>query len=165
MVPAVVAVLELGQGNAALWWAAVIFTVASLSDMLDGKIARKRNLITDFGKFMDPLADKMLICSVLICLAERGMTPAWAVILITAREFAASGLRMLAASQGIVLAAGWLGKRKANVQTLWIISLLVPLQWSWWKWVQLVLMIAALLLTVWSLADYFIKNKGIIRDM
>ena len=107
--------------------AAAIFIVASLTDMLDGKIARKYNLVTNFGKFMDPLADKLLVCSALICLIELGQLPAWMVIIIVSREFIISGFRLVAAEQGIVIAASYWGKFKTTFQMLAVILMIVDL--------------------------------------
>ena len=96
-------------GEAGKWIALVIFCLASLTDMLDGKIARARNLVTNFGKFMDPLADKLLVCSAMICLIPTGQLPAWVVIVIIAREFIISGFRLVASDSGIVIAASYWG--------------------------------------------------------
>ncbi len=108
--------------------AVAIFIVASLTDMLDGKIARKYNLVTDFGKFMDPLADKLLVSSALICLVELKCLAAWIVIIIIAREFAISGFRLVAADNGIVIAASYWGKFKTTFQMLMIIALIIEKQ-------------------------------------
>ena len=136
--------------------AAAIFIVASLTDMLDGKIARKYNLVTNFGKFMDPLADKLLVCAALICLVELEQLPAWMVILIVSREFIISGVRLVAAEQGIVIAASYWGKFKTTFQMLAVILLIVDLPVLWLltqacTWI-------ALVLTIVSLADYVIRN-------
>ncbi len=102
-----------------------IFVVASLTDMLDGKIARKYNLVTNFGKFMDPLADKLLVCSAMICMIPLGKLPAWFVIVIIAREFIISGFRLVAADNGVVIAASYWGKFKTVSQMFMIILLLI----------------------------------------
>ena len=102
-------------GDANKWIALAIFCVASLTDMLDGKIARARNLVTNFGKFMDPLADKLLVCSAMICLIPVGKLPAWIVIIIIAREFIISGFRLIASDNGIVIAASYWGKFKLSL--------------------------------------------------
>ena len=107
-------------GDANKWIALAIFCVASLTDMLDGKIARARNLVTNFGKFMDPLADKLLVCSAMICLIPVGKLPAWIVIIIIAREFIISGFRLIASDNGIVIAASYWGKFKTVSQMLLI---------------------------------------------
>lgn len=108
-------------------WAVAVFIIASLTDSLDGKIARKYNLITDFGKFMDPLADKLLVCAAMICLVEMGRLPAWMVIVIISREFIISGFRLVASDNGVVIAASYWGKFKTTFQMLMIIVLILNL--------------------------------------
>lgn len=110
------------------WVALGIFIAASLTDMLDGKIARKYNLVTNFGKFMDPLADKLLVCSALIALSDLNRIPAWIVIVIIARDFIISGFRLIAAEKGIVIAAGWWGKIKTTVQMIMVGFLIADLK-------------------------------------
>ena len=105
--------------------ALLIFLAASFTDYLDGHIARSRNLVTNFGKFMDPLADKLLVCSVLICFVQMGMLPAWMVIIIIAREFIISGFRLIASDAGIVIAASWWGKTKTVTQMALIIVMML----------------------------------------
>ena len=144
------------------WIALGIFCVASLTDMLDGKIARKYNLVTNFGKFMDPLADKLLVCSALICFVQLGLLPAWIVIIIVAREFIISGYRLIAAEQGLVIAAGWWGKAKTVFQMLMIILLIIDLDSFIYKTVSNAVVYIALALTVISLIDYIVKNKEVI---
>lgn len=142
--------------------AAGIFIVASLTDMLDGKIARKYNLVTNFGKFMDPLADKLLVCSALICLIQLRQLPAWMVIVIVSREFIISGFRLVAAEQGIVIAASYWGKFKTTFQMIAVILMIVNLPvlhlltWSC-TWI-------ALILTVISLVDYISKNHRVLTE-
>ena len=144
--------------------AAAIFIVASLTDMLDGKIARKYNLVTNFGKFMDPLADKLLVCSALICLIELGQLPAWMVIIIVSREFIISGFRLIAAEQGIVIAASMWGKFKTVFQMLMIIVLIANIPLAAFDMIGTVLTYVALVLTVVSLVDYIAKNKDILKE-
>ena len=103
----------------------VLFIVASLTDLLDGKIARKYNLVTNFGKFMDPLADKLLVCSALICLIELGQLPAWMVIIIISREFIISGFRLVASDNGVVIAASYWGKFKTTFQMVAVVLLIL----------------------------------------
>lgn len=141
--------------------ALVIFIAASLTDTLDGYIARKYNLITDFGKFMDPLADKLLVCSALICLQEVDRLPAWAVIIIIGREFIISGFRLVAADNGIVIAASWWGKSKTISQMLMIIFMIADFGGAF-AVLETVLFWAALILTVVSLIDYLWKNRQVI---
>ncbi len=143
----------------------VIFCGASFTDFLDGHIARKYHLVTDFGKFMDPLADKLLVCSALILLTAEGSLAAWIVIVIIAREFIISGFRLVAADNGIVIAASWWGKCKTVSQMLLCMVLILPgMPLILGDKVTSVLTWAALLLTVISLADYMRKNIGVISQ-
>ena len=113
-----------GENQTLRYVAAAIFIIASLTDMLDGKIARKYNLVTNFGKFMDPLADKLLVCSALICLVELKELPAWMVIVIISREFIISGFRLVASDNGVVIAASYWGKFKTTFQMTAVILLI-----------------------------------------
>ena len=144
-------------------WAVAVFIIASLTDLLDGKIARKYNLITDFGKFMDPLADKLLVCAAMICLVEMGRLPAWMVIVIISREFIISGFRLVASDNGVVIAASYWGKFKTTFQMLMIIVLILNLG-GVFDLIGLVLTWIALILTVVSLIDYLVKNKQVILE-
>lgn len=144
------------------WIALAIFIIASLTDFLDGHIARKYNLVTNFGKFMDPLADKLLVCSALICLVELSRIPAWIVILIIAREFIISGFRLIASDNGVVIAASYWGKFKTTFQIVMICLMIANLEPLYL--VTQVVMWAALLLTVVSLVDYLIKNRGVMQE-
>ncbi len=141
---------------------AAIFIIASLTDMLDGKIARKYNLVTNFGKFMDPLADKLLVCSALICLIELEQIPAWMVIVIISREFIISGFRLVASDNGVVIAASYWGKFKTTFQMIAVILMILdidalsPLTTAT-IWI-------ALILTVVSLVDYIAKNHKILTE-
>lgn len=144
-------------------WAVAVFIIASLTDLLDGKIARKYNLITDFGKFMDPLADKLLVCAAMICLVEMGRLPAWMVIVIISREFIISGFRLVASDNGVVIAASYWGKFKTTFQMLMIIVLILNLG-GVFDIIGLVLTWIALILTVVSLIDYLVKNKQVILE-
>lgn len=143
--------------------AVAIFIVASLTDLLDGKIARKYNLVTNFGKFMDPLADKLLVCSAMICLIQTGQLAAWIVVIIIAREFIISGFRLVASDNGIVIAASYWGKFKTVSQMALIIVLIMDLG-GVWNVVGTVLTWVALLLTVVSLIDYIAKNKQVLTQ-
>ena len=147
-------------GPANKWIALVLFCVASLTDMLDGKIARARNLVTNFGKFMDPLADKLLVCSAMICMIPLGKLQAWFVIIIIAREFIISGFRLVAADNGIVIAASWWGKSKTISQMSMIILLIADIPAL--SVLNTVLIWVALILTVVSLIDYLVKNKNVL---
>ena len=144
-------------------WAVAVFIIARLTDLLDGKIARKYNLITDFGKFMDPLADKLLVCAAMICLVEMGRLPAWMVIVIISREFIISGFRLVASDNGVVIAASYWGKFKTTFQMLMIIVLILNLG-GVFDMIGLVLTWIALILTVVSLIDYLVKNKQVILE-
>ena len=143
--------------------ALAIFAVASLTDLLDGKIARKRGLVTNFGKFMDPLADKLLVCSALICLVEMDRLAAWMVIVIIAREFIISGFRLIASDNGDVIAASYWGKFKTTFQMIMIILLILDLGGSFTV-IETAVTWIALILTVVSLLDYLWKNRGILLE-
>ena len=140
--------------------ALVLFCAASLTDLADGKIARKYNLVTDFGKFMDPLADKLLVCSALICLVDLGRIPSWVVVIIVAREFAISGFRLIAADNGIVIAASYWGKFKTTFQMIMIILMILNIEKL--SILTALMMWVALALTIISLCDYIMKNKQVI---
>ncbi len=163
MIPFFVVFMLTDIGGAANDYIALaIFCVASFTDYLDGNIARKYNLVTNFGKFMDPLADKLLVCSALICLIPLGRLETWIVIVIIAREFIISGFRLVASDNGIVIAASYWGKFKTvshmtmiilmilNIPALAIVTMIV-------KWI-------AVVLTIVSLADYVIKNKQVLTQ-
>ena len=150
-------------GAADKWIALVIFCVASLTDMLDGKIARKYNLVTNFGKSMDPLADKLLVCTALICLTSMNRLNVIVVLVIIAREFIISGFRLVASDNGIVIAASYWGKFKTVSQMALIIVLIMDLG-GVWNVVGTVLTWVALLLTVVSLIDYIAKNKQVLTQ-
>ena len=141
--------------------ALAIFVIASLTDLLDGKIARKYNLITTFGKFMDPLADKLLVCSAMICLTAMGRIPAWIVIIIIAREFVISGFRLIASDNGRVIAASWWGKFKTTFQMVMVILMIANIQAL--RFATDLVMWISLILTVVSLLDYLIKNKEVMQ--
>lgn len=142
--------------------ALIIFIAASLTDMLDGKIARKYNLITDFGKFMDPLADKLLVCSALICFIPLGRIPTWIVLIIIAREFIISGFRLIAAEKGKVIAAGIWGKMKTAVTMVTIIIMIPHLPGTGIFVLEQILIYLSLALTIISLCDYLIRNKDVL---
>ena len=144
--------------------ALVIFIVASLTDMLDGKIARKYNLVTNFGKFMDPLADKLLVCSAMICLIDMDRIPAWIVIVIISREFIISGFRLVASDNHVVIAASYWGKFKTTFQMLMVIVLILNIQMPFFQILGVILTYVALILTVVSLIDYIVKNKDVLKE-
>lgn len=142
--------------------ATVIFIVASLTDLLDGKIARRYNLVTNFGKFMDPLADKLLVCSALICLIELQRIPSWMVVVIMAREFTISGFRLVAADNGVVIAASYFGKFKTTFQMIAVCLLIADIEAL--QMVTMVIVWIAVILTVVSLVDYLVKNKAVMKE-
>lgn len=146
--------------------ALAIFIVASLTDMIDGKIARKYNLITNFGKFMDPLADKLLVSSALIALVEMGRIPAWIVIIIISREFIISGFRLIAADNRVVIAASYWGKFKTTFQMIMVCLMILNVGafFSWAAVLTQVIMWIAVALTVISLIDYLVKNKDVMKN-
>ncbi|HJA11664.1 MAG TPA: CDP-diacylglycerol--glycerol-3-phosphate 3-phosphatidyltransferase [Candidatus Mediterraneibacter merdipullorum] len=148
-------------GDADKWVALALFIIASLTDMLDGKIARKYNLVTNFGKFMDPLADKLLVCSAMICLIPSGRLSTVVVIVIIAREFIISGFRLVASDSGIVIAASYWGKFKTVFQMLMVIVLIADFG-GVFDLVGQVLVWVALALTVISLVDYVWKNRQVL---
>ena len=149
-------------GSAGKWVALAIFIIASLTDTLDGYLARKYHLVTNFGKFMDPLADKLLVCSALICFTATGQLAAWITIIIIAREFIISGFRLIAADNGIVIAASYWGKFKTVSQMFMIIFLILDLPGGVAQTIETVLIYLALILTVVSLIDYIAKNKEVL---
>jgi CDP-diacylglycerol--glycerol-3-phosphate 3-phosphatidyltransferase len=155
------------QMDVAILLAALIFIVASITDWLDGYIARRDNLVTNFGKFADPLADKLLVASALIMLIELGKAPAWVVVIIIAREFAVTGLRLLLVEQGgTVLAAAWPGKIKTVTQIFAIIFLLVndfPLAWTGLP-IGSILLYVSLAFTIYSGYDYFYNARHLFKD-
>lgn len=149
--------------------ALIIFVLASLTDLCDGYIARKYNMVTNFGKFMDPLADKLLVNSALICFVEAGAIAGWIVIVIISREFIVSGLRMVASNAGKVIAASWWGKWKTTVQMIMIILLILPWKFvfhgiNWFYVLQQIFIYLALVLTLVSMIDYLWKNRSILSE-
>ena len=151
-------------GEANRYIALAIFVVASVTDWFDGKLARKYNLVTNFGKFMDPLADKLLVCSAMICFIELEKLPAWFVIIIIGREFIISGFRLIAAENGVVIAANYWGKFKTTFQMLMVIVLILNIQMSFFQILGVILTYVALILTVVSLIDYIVKNKDVLKE-
>lgn len=158
----VLLLLEGGQNDTLRIAALIVFCIASFTDFLDGQIARRNNLVTNFGKFMDPLADKLLVCSALICMIELGQLPSWYVITVIAREFIISGFRLVAADNGIVIAASWWGKFKTTFQMLTVILLILNI--SALHTVTLIIAGIAFVLTLVSLLDYIAKNYKVITE-
>ena len=151
-------------GDANSYISLAIFVVASVTDWFDGKLARKYNLVTNFGKFMDPLADKLLVCSALICFVEMGLLPAWMVIIIISREFIISGFRLVASDNGVVIAASYWGKFKTTFQMIMIVLLIAQIPGSLFDILEQIFIYAALILTVVSLIDYLVKNKDVLKQ-
>ena len=141
--------------------ALAIFIIASLTDLLDGKIARSRNLVTDFGKFADPLADKMLVVAAMLWFVENGQMPGWALLIVILREFAVSGLRMVASDQGRVIAAGWSGKVKTASTMVCIVLMFLPIP----DLVNTLCVAVIVVTTLWSGVEYLVKNRDCLRDM
>lgn len=139
-----------------------IFIIASLTDLIDGKIARKYNLVTNFGKFMDPLADKLLVCAALIALVEMGRIPSWVVIIIISREFIISGFRLIASDNNVVIAASYWGKFKTTFQMVMVCLMIANIPQI--AILTNIVMWIALALTVISLIDYLVKNKDVMKD-
>ena len=144
--------------------ATAVFAIACASDALDGHIARKHNLVTNFGKFMDPLADKLLVCSALICFVALSYMPAWMVIVIIAREFIISGFRLIASDNGVVIAASYWGKFKTVAQMIMCILLIVQLPFGWIDVVEKIFIWLSLILTVVSLCEYIWKNRKVLKE-
>lgn len=145
--------------------AGIIFAAASFTDFLDGYLARKNNLVTDFGKFMDPLADKMLVLSAMCYFVEVGLMPGWVVAVVLLREFGVSGLRLLAVEQGIVIAAAWSGKIKTGV-TMVALGILIIATQPWFPAPQVVAVICWVLIlatTLYSGIEYFVKNINVFK--
>ena len=161
LVPFFVVALLISKSVEPMKWAAlVLFIVASLTDLLDGKIARKYNLVTTFGKFMDPLADKVLTISGMICLIELGRIPSWIVVIIVAREFIISGFRLVAAENGVVIAANYWGKFKTTFQMIMIILMIMNIPQL--QILTNIVMWIALALTLISLWTYIMANKQVL---
>lgn len=162
MVPFLVVFMLTGWGGAANRYISVgIFAVASITDWFDGYLARKNHLVTNFGKFMDPLADKLLVCSALICLVEMERLEAWIVIVIIAREFIISGFRLIAAENGVVIAANYWGKFKTVSQMVMIILLILNFDGFFAVLAQIFVWISVAL-TVISLLTYILQNKKVL---
>lgn len=164
LIPFFVAALLFDHGNNYTMRivANVLFIIASLTDLFDGKIARKYNMVTNFGKFMDPLADKLLVCSALICLIELGQLPAWVVIVIISREFIISGFRLVASDNGVVIAASYWGKFKTVSQMIMSVLLIVNIPAL--SILTTIFSVIALVLTVVSLIDYIAKNYRVLTE-
>ena len=159
LIPVYMIVLYWGF-HGSMYVALAIFIIASLTDLLDGKIARKYNLVTDFGKFADPLADKMLVTAAMLWFVEIGQMPAWALLIVICREFAVSGLRMIAADKGRVIAAGWSGKVKTAATMVCVVLMFLPIP----AVVNTLCVWVITLTTLYSGVEYFMKNKDVIQS-
>ena len=157
MIPVFMVVLLMGFN----WAALIIFAVASLTDFVDGYIARHYNQVSDFGKFLDPLADKLLVTAAMLIFVQWGRMPAWAVMVVLAREFAVSGLRMVAATGGKVLAAGWSGKVK-TFSTMVGLCVMMAFSIGWIDWAVTAVIVVT---TLYSGVEYFVQNKDAIQTM
>ncbi len=157
MIPAFMVTMYLSGGNAGMWMliSLAIFIIASLTDFVDGQIARKYNQVSDFGKFLDPLADKLLVIACMCMLCEWGMMPAWALMIVLAREFAVTGLRLVAVQNGTVIAAGWSGKVK-TFSTM--VGLCVVMAFPTIGWVVNLVTIVIVATTLYSGVEYFVQN-------
>lgn len=142
------------------WIAFAVFCIATITDKLDGTIAKKYNMVTNFGKFMDPIADKLLVSSALICLSSLGEIPTWIVLVIIAREFVISGIRLIAADNGVAIAASWWGKSKTIAQMAMIIIILMNIPAL--TILSQIVMYASVVLTIISMIDYIVKNKSVL---
>ena len=164
MVPIYVLVFTLVPEPWNRYLAFILFAAASYTDHLDGKLARERNLITNFGKFMDPLADKLLVISALICFVENGQLAGWILIIIVAREFIISGFRLVAASSGIVIAAGIWGKLKTVAQMIMVLLMILNFDWGWYQVLIQIFVVLSVLLTIISLVDYIWNNRKVFTE-
>jgi len=163
LIPAYMATMYLSGGQAGLWMyiSLAIFAVASLTDYVDGYIARHYNQVTDFGKFLDPLADKLLVIAAMSMFCEWGTFPAWALMIVLTREFAVSGLRMVAGPKGKVIAAGWSGKVK-TFSTM--IGLCVMMAFPQITWISMTVLVVIVATTLYSGVEYFIQNWNCLWD-
>ena len=164
MIPFFVVFMLADMGRTGDYIALALFCLASLTDFFDGYLARKNHLVTNFGKFMDPLADKLLVGSAAICLIEMGRIPAWVVVILISREFIISGFRLIAADNGVVIAASMWGKFKTVCQMFMRIALILHLDTPVWAVVEQVLIWGSVALTIVSLVDYIYKNRHVLKD-
>lgn len=164
LVPVYVLVFCLVPEPVGRYIAFVIFAVASYTDRLDGKLARERNLVTNFGKFMDPLADKLLVISALICFVENGQLAGWILIILVGREFIISGFRLVAAARGIVIAAGIWGKLKTVAQMIMVMLMILNFPWGWYQILIIIFTWLSVILTLVSLADYIWNNRKVLSE-
>ena len=160
LIPAFMAALLLSPRYAWLTWTALgLFILASLTDFVDGRIARKYNQVSDFSKFLDPLADKLLVISAMCIFCQWGLMPAWALMIVLAREFAVTGLRLIAVQKGRVIAAGWSGKVKTFTTMVALCIWIVFHNWTWLNWIIILAIVGT---TIYSGVEYFIKNWDVL---
>ena len=160
----VIVILLYQQSDVCRIIAGALFIIASLTDFLDGYIARKYNLVTNFGKFIDPVADKLLVLTTLVMLLHRGQTEAWIIIIILCRELAVDGLRLVAVTQGKVIAASPFGKIKTTCQMIMITASVLLNQSAFSSWYMIILTAAAVVMTLFSAVDYFVKNRAVFSE-
>ena len=153
--------LSHGQAGVCMWTALAVFIIASLTDFIDGYIARTRNQVSDFGKFLDPLADKLLVIAAMVMFCEWGTFPAWALMLVLTREFAVTGLRLVAVGNGNVIAAGWSGKLK-TASTM--VGLCVWMAFPQISWIGYAVTAVIVLTTLYSGIEYFVQNWKCLRN-
>ena len=165
MIPFFVVFMLADMGRTGDYIALALFCLASLTDFFDGYLARKNHLVTNFGKFMDPLADKLLVGSAAICLIEMGRIPAWVVVILISREFIISGFRLVAAEKGVTIAASYWGKVKTVVQMIMSILLIIHFEHPVFRIINPIFIYAAVLLTIISLVDYIYKNREVMKDI
>ena len=163
-IPVIVALLYFIQDETCRMIAGFLFIIASLTDLLDGHIARKYNLVTDFGKFIDPVADKLLVLTTLVMLVRSRYMEAWVLIVILCRELAVDGLRMVAVGQGKVIAAGPLGKWKTTFQMITIVCIILLNQGCFSVWYTFALTVVSVVLTLLSGVDYFVRNRAVLAE-
>ena len=160
LIPVFMLTFLLSPGHSWLTWVSLaIFVIASLTDFIDGHIARSRNQVTDFGKFLDPLADKLLVISAMCVFCQWGLMPAWALMIVLTREFAVTGLRLIAVGKGRVIAAGWSGKVKTFSTMVALCVWIVFHEWTWLNWIVILVIV---LPTIYSGVEYFVRNWDVL---
>ena len=166
LIPVYMVTMYLSGGHSGLWlWISLgVFMVASITDFIDGHIARKKNLVSDLGKFLDPLADKLLVIAAMTVFTEWGSFPAWALMVVLTREFAVTGLRMIAVQKGIVIAAGWSGKVKTASTMVGLCAMMAVYGIPQFDWVQTAVMWVIVITTVYSGGEYFLHNWRCLKD-
>lgn len=166
MIPVYMVTMYLSHGQSSVWlWVSLgIFVIASITDFVDGHIARKKNQVSDFGKFLDPLADKLLVIAAMTMFTQWGIFPAWALMVVLTREFAVTGLRLIAVQKGIVIAAGWSGKVKTASTMVGLCAMMAAYGLSRFAWVYTVVLWVIVITTVYSGAEYFVHNWRCLKD-